>query len=853
MAQDIILTPHCDMHVAMSGTPQLQIKVFERDFKKDAAMPNGVDKRRYELKEVTASCTYAFLAPYEPVGSRLTSFVTIDGTGKVTPTGPGINLIQVSYKDSSNIHHYIIVRIQVHTNILGWWFGIPSLTVAKDPLCAHTQVSIYASFSADAKRTDLVGDITGHGYVNLASNNNSLFEPDANGSGRIWGKNEGNGSLAGTFLGTTKNIPVKVVDYAKQKNTLDPVQHEKTFTEAHNFLFLPEGFRDTVDDKKKFDKLVTNFIHDVFQKPRHAPFNLLKGSFNVFKAYQPSNQHVTTFGCHINDEDDPKLAKGQRAPNIHVVTSGVASPYSPEILVMKVGLPLRNETRSASDLRALWSSQLLDDFNAANVDDDLVSVWKKQRSAGILEARDTFFGLIYGVRYADQNSKIGPAATPAADAGQPMKDFIKKMYQWFYTAETRVIGFDPRRHSPEVYKSNQNNPSNIVMQYVGSLHNMYDAAQHIGQEWIPDVNGNIFKPSVGFIGILVNDRIHGGGNLNSSTMTSFSIAQETVLNFVYVNNGAEKILRRNPANDLDIDYSDVIDTMAHEFGHSFYLGDEYETFSGDKFDQFDLYDNVANLKSIQLDGSAPADRVFDPDKVKWLELLRIELSSKLIADSVTDSGLLKVKIDPIHAGKWVEAKQFNKQVDIRRKQITSEGQQLPLSFKDDHYLVRLDIIKVDAAGGFISLGGAELPPLPLPVFPKGSFIFVPLRDENGNLAYVIDGKVMNYLKNDPANKHRPLNKDTDHVKKKDKKDEPKSIPGFKPPCDEHRTIGVYEGGNYHSGMNYRPAGNCKMRTMADTDGGGEFCHVCKYLIVNRVDPGLHGDLDKKYYPKTKKK
>ena len=96
--------------------------------------------------------------------------------------------------------------------------------------------------------------------------------------------------------------------------------------------------------------------------------------------------------------------------------------------------------------------------------------------------------------------------------------------------------------------------------------------------------------------------------------------------------------------------------MAHEFGHSFYLGDEYETFSGDKFDQFDLYDNVANLKSIQLDGSAPADRVFDPDKVKWLELLRIELSSKLIADSVTDSGLLKVKIDPIHAGKWVEAK-----------------------------------------------------------------------------------------------------------------------------------------------------------------------------------------------------
>jgi hypothetical protein len=44
-----------------------------------------------------------------------------------------------------------------------------------------------------------------------------------------------------------------------------------------------------------------------------------------------------------------------------------------------------------------------------------------------------------------------------------------------------------------------------------------------------------------------------------------------------------------------------------------------------------------------------------------------------------------------------------------------------------------------------------------------------------------------------------------------------------------------------------------MRKASDEGtGDGEFCHVCKYLIVNRVDPGLHAILDRNYYPAAKK-
>jgi hypothetical protein len=57
-----------------------------------------------------------------------------------------------------------------------------------------------------------------------------------------------------------------------------------------------------------------------------------------------------------------------------------------------------------------------------------------------------------------------------------------------------------------------------------------------------------------------------------------------------------------------------------------------------------------------------------------------------------------------------------------------------------------------------------------------------------------------------------------------------------------------------TGMVYRPAGLCKMKMLGNpTTGDIEFCHVCKYLIVNRVNPALHPLLDAKHYPTPKKR
>jgi hypothetical protein len=68
--------------------------------------------------------------------------------------------------------------------------------------------------------------------------------------------------------------------------------------------------------------------------------------------------------------------------------------------------------------------------------------------------------------------------------------------------------------------------------------------------------------------------------------------------------------------------------------------------------------------------------------------------------------------------------------------------------------------------------------------------------------------------------------------------------GLASPAD---LIGVYEGGGYVECGIFRPAGRCRMRTGLDTTI--PFCHVCRYLIVDAIDPSKHGELDSKMYSK----
>jgi hypothetical protein len=839
----------------MQHAPAVNVKVFSRDF--------AADRKSYTLTDITSSCDFHFFSPYKNVGSRLDSCISVDNTGLITPLSLGITFLYIIYQEtigSDVYNHYQIARVQVHDDILGWWFGNKSLTVPMDNTIAHTQPSLYGVFSDDAAAgTDLVGDITGHGYVSLTPADNTIIALDAHGRGRLRGIKEGATTLNGNFLGINASIPVKVTDYKKNRTHLKRVKFNGPAADMHNILFLAEGFDTSTDDRERFDKLVTNATEKLFSSSSHSPYGLLKDSFNVWKAFEPSTEGFLTLAPRINDEDaalngTTLITKGYPVPYEYNASSDddEKNKYKISEFVRKVGLPLRNESRSAADLKALWQSQSLDHLDIAKISDRVIAVWKKQKSLGILEANDTFFGLYLGQRPADKrsdfdlNSSVLPPLTddPANPALAP---YVKRIYEWFRLYPSRTISPDPRRHPPELYAGNLENFGNSTLAYIGSLHDSDNAGLNVGQQWQPDPLGANFIKSRGLIAVICKEVLTGGTNMNALTMTANTLNRNHSVEFEYTNTAVKKVLKRKYKNfgffGYSIDEEDVINTISHEFGHSFNLNDEYEEFPGDARDgEGDSFDNLASISSIFLNaGTYRNDRLIEPDKIKWFDLLRIELSASFIKDSEVSGGDMKIYIDPANISLWTAAKAANKTAYVRKRDITARGQQLPFKHGDDYYLVNLDIGTINEAAGTILVGGLEMP-VNVPVFPKGSLLFIPKRDDSNNLMFVVEKPVLDFIKSS----HQPLNQDTNHTDISTDQDVPVSIPNYKAPCKSYKIIGAFEGGSSYPGLTYRPSGQCKMRN----SGSGEFCFVCKYLIVNRVNGTLLSKLEEEY-PKGK--
>jgi hypothetical protein len=57
-------------------------------------------------------------------------------------------------------------------------------------------------------------------------------------------------------------------------------------------------------------------------------------------------------------------------------------------------------------------------------------------------------------------------------------------------------------------------------------------------------------------------------------------------------------------------------------------------------------------------------------------------------------------------------------------------------------------------------------------------------------------------------------------------------------------IGLYSGGGHKGCGIFRPAGQCMMRS-PDLEGN-EFCQVCRFAIVDAIDPAQHGWIDRDY-------
>src|SRR6185436_9293046 len=150
-----------------------------------------------------------------------------------------------------------------------------------------------------------------------------------------------------------------VVDYAKVRDALSAVRvaHRANPQNKHNMLFLAEGFR--TGDRAHFDRIVTEVVDKIFSQTRHEPYPMLADSFNVWKAFEPSEQHTLTCGYRVTDREVADVV-GQGVPVPYPYrVSKAETMYTVEELVSIVGLPQRGEARTTAQLTALWATQSL--------------------------------------------------------------------------------------------------------------------------------------------------------------------------------------------------------------------------------------------------------------------------------------------------------------------------------------------------------------------------------------------------------------------------------------------------------------------------------------------------------------
>ncbi len=426
----------------------------------------------------------------------------------------------------------------------------------------------------------------------------------------------------------------------------------------------------------------------------------------------------------------------------------------------------------------------------------------------LLQARDSRFGILYASRLAGNQTVAGPPImTPPPG---PEAAWLRPI------VEHRVPTVDFRRIPPDLL-----DPHEAYSDYL---------ARYLNTIGIPDLD-----PENARVVFLIDDHHYGGLWLGVASRVlvaphavTASVGRE-VRFFIDVNDPvADRV-----DEEVTFHLEPITALVSHEVAHTFDLGDEYERLTRApprNQAQREIIEALENVTSDRTINNAGQLRAGQP---KW-DLRRISAASPVIG--VAQQGpQVKVSLEPSELGKWIRG-------DRVRLRTTFALDRSPVS-QPPRILEspELHISRKDPDGVVCTPRGA----VNVNDFAAEAILFRPVPRPGGLDPRLIQEEVRDYLAGLPnrLSFERPegcntIVTGTQHPDS--------DIPGFLPPRNDWQTIGIYEGGGTFTCEVYRPAGNCKMRGEFVDEKDVGFCFVCKYIIVDKIDPTKHGDLDREY-------
>jgi hypothetical protein len=932
----LYLEPSTDIHLVLDpdfkssrpGNPGLNVLSPKVSLLKEGA--NG-----YEFSDITGMprCEFEMKAGDEAI-------VQIDRhAGTMTPIAPGKILVQVRAIDPETdqglIFHDLIIRVWVHNKLDTWWFGNDSLSVFIDGEREHSMPSIYALFDKGTP-LETIGDISGHGYVFMEIDNSNAVMGTVH-TDRIKGVSEGDCNVTGQLGGKTQSFPLKVIDFVNPTTLIAKeldgwVDRTVPISHKPNLLFIAEGYRTEEDFEDDYISVITG----LFGNARHSPFNILINDFNVWTSFNASKDNSIATACQVRKADADNYANFPGDYTYDDTPSEPTALYTMKELVLLVGLPEKEDTAIPDDtthnntLRTRWST--IPGYKGQKLinSDDLVNRWKKMiPETGFPQANDTYYGFGAGNRWGEKISRNGGITDLVLKDDK--EKFNERLNDWYFPNVGNNVSFQPtldhRRWAPEVYIQ-QNTISapwvnylvrNHIMKFKDNKPGVADA--EVGKIWgtrpVIALEGSKREvSSSGLVCFMINSRGSGrAANKTGSFVGLFTgIGDKFSKDLIKITTDGSgvKTIKFKSEFPIEKNYEQLADAIAHEYGHTFGLGDEYEEFGGNTLrtagiTRFDNLTHLENIKSDAGDNPATSPARIDPSKLKWKALPRVTKAIPIIETaSITDANTVKVKVHSDHLDYFKDLKSKGDTVYLRRlitylfsqpnkKILRSNAQR---SIEKDIYtnlVVSEDPVPVTGEKAIIVTLARTSASQPSSLFvtlpphdpsdttdedvigdrdtiddnlvPAGSFIYIPKKNNDGDLLSVMEKEVFSYMANTPYSSGdkpgRALTENFNNataLKTDDPPDDqhmtdnPPGIPNFKPPCSkDYALVGAYEGGARYVGQVYRPTGACKMRDSSGKGHEGEFCFVCKYIIVARVNPTRLTQLDSQFpEPKERK-
>lgn len=779
------------------------------------------------------------------------------------------------------------LRIHIHDSIENIWLTPRTLTVYQG---SKQRFTVLAEFSDKT-----VGDITDRNSTVVIDNtpiNELRFGRNPQGTNAI--NVDGTGDITvvqqnaqqevlvsiqvkatqGTVvLGSTAKVNTK--PFLAQPRTITRVRGVGSvdFSNKVNILFVPDGFQDS--EKQLFNQIVDRIADTLQVNPATFPYNELKESINYWRLEDPHfvpsvEQNVTVLG--EMDLIGRRNPKGTLIP-FPLKPLPTAPKWTLANMLHMIGLPVPDDAnKSLVQKEGDWKV-LYDDFDRAKIDAQVFGQWRDMADRTIVNERDTAFGIAVNDRpRADEDPDRYVLFQERRTRLNEFLLFVDKLQLGSTVVGTTWTSGKDKGLICIVARSARHAGNELKTFFAHSLGSSLEdqlqpSAGGRGIDLVPmkltKANGTLVTLNAALVPKIAHECAHALG-LSDEYGGEFEFPITSRLDLSGVGNlqpASEIVFPQTASIDAEnirwnlprIKAAGVLAGAPTPSGANFTV--KLVAMRSGDFAKDDIvrlrkreFLTDSHLLSTRLRIFAiDQDTVtFVPPQGTTIDPAEFPAGSQLTAANTGASGTLESEPAPsVHGGTALDvslrtghAGHFNVDDFVRLRKSPFSGR-----------------FKVAAApvGNQLTLTPIEGTKLKPADYPAGHLLIAtvpasgnPVGKDLSLIAPLIRGHIAST--DSPLNAPKLSPKRPCVAKKRTDVVTPTNLPSELPkgrPANKAHLVGLYEGGGGFDCGIFHPTGLCMMND-SQSKRSDRFCQVCRYLLIDRVDPTRHKELENIY-------